>query len=145
MQGIVYADANIYLNIFFQETKGYMINPCDEAIEFFNRVVAKEFKLGYSDFVIYEVTNRLKEKGKDPKIMDAFLKDLVADGGELVKADQEPRDVDDAKKLDVHYQDPLHAILARRIGCYALVSRDNEGFPEECCSWMIICKPESLV
>lgn len=72
MAEIVYADANIYLNLFFEED-GRWLSPYEEAINFFNRVDNGEFKLGYSRLVISEVKNKLREKGKDESIMDDFL------------------------------------------------------------------------
>lgn len=142
MDDIVYADANVYLAMFLGE-KGRWLNPCDEAVNFFNRVFDKEFKLGYSEFVVYEVKNRLREKGKDENLMQEFL-DTVEAEDQLVLADQEPADKTAAKKIDVHYQDPLHAILAKKIGCWALVTYNLRDFPPICCSWLTICKPESL-
>ncbi|MFH1589399.1 MAG: hypothetical protein ABIB43_02430 [archaeon] len=143
MAEIVYADANIYLNLFFEED-GRWLSPYEEAINFFNRVDNGEFKLGYSRLVISEVKNKLREKGKDETIMDNFLaefekKDL------LVKAEQTADDEKQARKISPkHYQDPLHAILAVKISAKALVSRDNDGFPEECIEMIYVCKPESL-
>ncbi len=144
MQDIVYADANIYLNFFFEETKGKWLSPYEEAVNFFNRVFQGDFKLGYSDFVVYEVKKRLKEKLKSTVIMDDFLAEFEKKKL-LVKAKQTGDDLKKAKEISPeHYQDTLHVLLAVKISAGALVTRDVTGFPDECFDMILICKPESL-
>lgn len=140
---VVYADANIYLNLFLEELGNRWVSPFDEAVSFFNRVDNGELILGYSDFLIYEVKSKLKEKEKDPGIIDEFLKEMD-DKGLVVKAEETSEDVQKAKAISSdHHQDPLHIILASKIGAEAFITRDNY-IPEECLKMIRVCKPESL-
>jgi predicted nucleic acid-binding protein len=51
----------------------------------------------------------------------------------LVKATD--KDVKQAKRLSLHYHDPLHALVAKKAGATFVVTRDLKGF--QCCKHIL--------
>lgn len=134
---IIYVDANVYINFFKWEYDRWRCLG-ELAIMMFNRILEGEFHLAISDFLIYELKLHV-----DSKIVDDFLKQFK-EKNLLIEVQSTEEDKNQAKEIAEHYQDPLHAILAKKAKAKYLITRDLQGFPVSCHELVEIRTPESL-
>jgi len=118
MTKIIYLDTNVYLDLYFGR-KGSLTT-----LRIFKRTLGCEFKIVFSDWNMYEIT----KSGVDLKELRIFF-DSIDKRGKMIKVYRAENDVQEAKKISPeHFQDPLHAILAKKGGAELLITSDANGF-----------------
>jgi predicted nucleic acid-binding protein len=133
MTKTIYLDTNVYLDYYF-DRRG---SETAFRILFF-RTPRCEFKIVVSDWVLKE----LELNGVDSKKVNTLF-DWIAKAGKLIKVFKTAEDIEVAKKISEHFQDPLHAVLARKGGSGVVVTSDKYGF--NCCRHLVDTKfPEEI-
>ncbi len=122
MSTLIYLDTNIYLD-FLLDRSGRDGKPFGEIAEkVFDRVLACEFDVVWSDWIIYELdrTIGLEKLSMMYTILKAKHK--------IIRINYSPEDIEAAKRRSPHFQDALHAILAERAGAKIIVTRNIYDF-----------------
>lgn len=133
MTKTIYLDTNVYLDYYF----GRRGSEIAFQILFF-RTPRCEFRIVVSDWVLKE----LELNGVDPEKTNTLF-DWISKSGKMIRVYKTQKDIEEAKKISEHFQDPLHAILARKGGAEMLVTGDKRGF--SCCRHLINAKfPEEI-
>src|SRR3989338_9828167 len=132
----VYCDANIFIDYFEKRTD--RLRPLDEfAWAFFSKGWNCAFHLIVSDWLPTELKNNLKED-KINEITNEFKSK-----GKLISVKEESGDREKAKSISEHWQDPLHAILAKKAGADYLATRNIVDF-SECGELVKVVFPEFI-
>ncbi len=119
---LIYLDTNIYLD--WLEGRTDRLRPLGEfAFSIIKRAISCEFEIVVSDFVISELSKFVNEK----EIMGSL--DILKRHDKLMFIKENPGDFKEAKELSakygIHWQDALHAVLAKEAGAEVIVTRDN--------------------
>jgi len=122
----IYLDTNIYLDYCEKRSDG--IRPLQElAFSIFRRTLECEFEIAISNFVIKEIKN--SKSSKEAKIiMDCLFSELKAKK-KVVYFEEKYEEVSRAKSYE-NWKDALHAIVARRVKCTCIVTRNISDFLE---------------
>lgn len=116
----IYVDTNVYLD-YLQDRCNKLGKPLgDDAWRVFGRVVAGEFSLVVSSFVLEELYCQI-EPTETAMLLETMKKNI-----QYVKYDIEEKEK--AKSLSVHWQDALHAIIAHREKVDYLVTQNITDF-----------------
>ena len=117
----VYCDANIFIDYF--DDRSDTLRPLkDFAFEFFSRGWNCNFSLVISDWLETELLRHLKKEQINQIFNNFKEKD------KLIMVKEERGDREKAKKISSHWQDPLHAILAKKAGADFLATRNIKDF-----------------
>ena len=132
----VYCDANIFIDYFRDRSDG--IRPLkDFAFNFFSKGWNCGFGLVVSDWLLTELRSHLTEV----EIEDILS--VYRDKKKLITVNEQEGDRMRARKISSHWQDPLHAILAKRAGADFLVTRNIRDYGE-CGHLVKVMLPESI-
>ena len=119
----IYVDANVYLDYLEERTDG--IRPLDEfAFQLFKRTFGCEFEIVMSDWALQELQIEKEIKSKSECLFDDLKK-----AGKLVIAKRTPEDERRAR-LHRNWQDALHVMIATRMNCKTIVTRNTGHFLE---------------
>ena len=122
MSILIYLDTNIYLD-FLLDRKGKDGKPFGEITEkVFDRVIACEFVIVWSDWIIYELDRTI---GLEKLTM---MYEILKAKNKIVRIKYNQEDVENAKRKSAHFQDALHGVLAKRAGAKILVTRNITDF-----------------
>jgi len=118
---LVYVDANIYIDCYVESDDP--LRPLMELSQlFFNRGRGCEFRVVTSDWLFEELRNKLTQEQIDELFAVFYEKKKVE------HVVEKPGDRARARKINSHWHDPLHAILAERADADYLVTRDRSGY-----------------
>ncbi|MGV8171657.1 MAG: type II toxin-antitoxin system VapC family toxin [Candidatus Woesearchaeota archaeon] len=132
----IYCDTNVFLD--YLDNRSDRLRPLGLfAFEFFSRGWDCLFQLVVSDWTLTELRKYSSQKDIDELL--GYFKEK----NKLFVANCSPRDFDEAKKMSSHWQDALHFLMAKKMNCDKLVTRDKEGF-SAFSSKIDICYPESV-
>ncbi len=116
MSEAIYLDTNVLLDYFLKR------RGSGTAYRILMRSLKCEYTLIISDWLLTELHHYA-----DPKETKAWFNSLIAKN-KVIKIAVTDNDFVDARKIDEHFQDVLHAILANRAGAKKLVTRDMQGY-----------------
>ena len=118
---LVYVDTNVYLDYF--ENRTDRLRPLGEfAFQFFRRTEKCEFEIVVSDFVLEELSKRIDEKQQEEFFKPLYRKEKIHE----IKSTH--KDKQKAMAVGIHWQDSLHAILAKKAGAECVVTRNLDDF-----------------
>jgi len=134
MTKTIYLDTNIYLDYYFNR------RGSERAFDIlFFRAPKCEFRIVVSDWVLKE----LELNGVGTKETRILLDRIKESGKMITVLTEKQKDIEEARKISDHFQDPLHAILAKKGGAETLVTHNVRDF--ECCRDLISIKlPEDV-
>ena len=132
----VYCDANIFMD-YFNEREDYLRPLSNFAFEFFSKGWKCAFKLVVSDWLLFELRKYLKEEQIEEIFGEYRRKDKLI----IVKEDSLDRQ--NAKNISEHWQDALHAILAKKANADFLATRNIKDF-DGCENLVKIVLPEMI-
>ena len=116
----IYVDTNIYVDFVTNRTNENDQPLGPAALRVFIKVQKGEYKLILSTWVLKELLRWTKPE--DTKMLFEMLKDNTI----TVSYSQEEENK--AKGMSTHWEDALHAIIAKREGARYLVTRDVDHF-----------------
>lgn len=119
----VYFDTNIWVNYL----KGTKIDSV--VAKLLSRCMDCEFELVFSDWAAYELKKCVEPE--KVKFLFAFLQSK----NKIITVLKSEEDVAKAKERSEHFQDILHAILAKKAGADVLLTRNIRDFA--CCRDLI--------
>lgn len=113
----IYCDANIFIDYFDERSDN--IRPLkDFAFEFFSRGWNCAFELIISDWLKTELRRHLEDK----QINEIFNR--FKEKNKLIIVKEEKEDREKARKISKHWDDALHAILAKKANADFLTTRN---------------------
>jgi predicted nucleic acid-binding protein len=128
---VVYCDTNVYLDYFLNR------KHANHSFSVFSESLSCKFKIAISDWVLYELKSYL-----NPEATTILFGELKKKN-KFVIVQKTDADIEQAKTFSKHFQDPLHAILAKKAGADVLVTRNIQDFV--CVSHLIDIKfPENI-
>lgn len=127
---LIYCDTNVYLDYFFDRRDN--IRPLGEfAFQVFRRTFGCEFRIAVSDWLLEEIG---KNGAESPM---AELVGRLKDADKLVEVKTGADDFKFAQKLQIHFGDALHVVLAKKVNAVFLVTNNiNDFLP---CTHLIEC------
>lgn len=132
----VYCDSCIFKD-YFDDREDNLRPLKDFAIEFFSKGWKCGFHLIISDWLLEELRIHLKEEQIND-ILNQFK-----EKNKLIFVRGEKGDREKARKISGHWQDPLHALLAKKAGADHLATRNIKDFAG-CEKLIEIVFPESI-
>jgi len=118
----IYCDTNIYLDYLLKRSNLANKPISHPAYRIFSRIVKCEFELIVSDVVLKELYSNIELE--NARLLFAFLK------RKIIAVKTAPEDVLAAKELESHFNDSLHAVLAKKHGAKCVVTRNTRHFQE---------------
>ncbi len=125
----IYLNTNIYLDYLLERTNRYGDDRSACAFLVFHRTFLCEFDIVLSDWCAEELLHTIQPD------QVLFLMELLKAKKKLFLVKCSESDREYAKTLSSHYQDPLHAILAKKGDAEFIVTRDKKGFT--CCKHIL--------
>lgn len=141
MSELIYIDTNVYLDHF--ENRVDKMRPLGE---FAFNVIRRTLDCEFNVVVSSQVLDELKNAGAHQSINNIFLVLKQRHKYKFIKTIEEDKyraDQISSKHYYTHYEDTLHALLAKKAGAKYLVTRNIKDF--ECLAFLIESKlPEEL-
>ena len=131
MASLVYLDTCVLMD-YFQDRRG-----ADVSWNILLRSLDCEFKLVLSDWLVCEL-----EQYVPPSDLKVFFQ-LFKTKDKFVLVRHTAEDVTHAKAISDHFQDPLHALLAKKAGADILVTKNVAHFAN-CRSLIKVVFPEDV-
>lgn len=110
----IYVDTNVYLDYFLDRKKS------DPAFRLFTDVISCKHKIIISEQVLYELNKQIDYSES------LLLFQILEPKTIIVNADKS--DFKKAKKIDTHFSDALHIVLARKAGADVIITRNLNDF-----------------
>ncbi|MGV8168975.1 MAG: type II toxin-antitoxin system VapC family toxin [Candidatus Nanoarchaeia archaeon] len=110
----LYLDTNIYLDFFLGRAKSAY------AEKIFTQTVYCRHQIIISDHLLVELTRNLDYK--KARTLFEILKP------KLIKVTLEQKDRTEAQKLETHYEDALHVVLAKKGGAELIITNNIKDF-----------------
>lgn len=110
----LYVDTNVYLDYFLDRNKS------EPAFKLFNDTISCKHKIILSEQVLFELNNYLDLS--KTQMLFALLKPKLIN----VKANK--LDFEEAKKINTHFADALHIVLAKKAGADRVITRNIKDF-----------------
>jgi predicted nucleic acid-binding protein len=110
----IYVDTNVYLDYFLERIRS------KEALNLFMDAIRCKYEVVLSEQVLFEL-DRLVDY-KETVMFFQILKPKLIN----VKADED--DFSEARKINTHFADALHIVLARKAGAELVVTRNLKDF-----------------
>lgn len=131
----IYLDTNIYLDYLLERKNKQGDDLESKAFRIFERTISCEFIIITSPWLLHELHKYVNEY--KTAMLFTFLKRKTV----MIPITDE--EIISAKSLSSHYQDPLHAILAKKGNAELLITRDLKGFTS-CKKIITVCLPEEI-
>lgn len=113
---IIYLDTCVFLDYFMQQRGG------STAYNILMRALKCEFNIVVSDWLLVELKHYA-----NPNQTKVFFASL-SKRNKIIKVSTSDKDKEEAKKISEHFQDSLHAVLARKAGAKKLVTRNIQDY-----------------
>jgi predicted nucleic acid-binding protein len=118
----LYIDANVYLDLLLTRKERYKDHAATAAHILF-RARQCEFFIAVSDHVVDEI-----ERGVPRKLSPHMQQLFSSLRPKLVSTEKTPEDIALSRSRATHLADALHIILAERLCCSAIVTRNVKDF-----------------
>jgi predicted nucleic acid-binding protein len=116
MSEAIYLDTNVFLDYFLKR------RGSDTAYRILMRSLKCEYNIVVSDWLLKEL-----HKYASPQETKTWLATLAAKN-KIINIASTDADFEEARRIDEHFQDPLHAVLAHKAGAKILVTRNIWDF-----------------
>ena len=119
----LYVDTNIFLDFLLDRSNKLGNNIGNPASKFFFRAISCEFHIIFSDFTAQELLKQIRPE--ETTAMFVFLKKKTILVRHTLKEEEEARQLKPG-----HWQDALHAIIAKNAKADFIVTRNKADFAD---------------